>query len=272
MTTATAIDPDVLAVLQEAEVAEPDLVKLRQQLPRDLYRRVDLVLRRHGATWSRSRGGHVLGRAETILDHLVTTGGLRSRQSMGDFSTPPGLAAKMVALAGIAELPTTATILEPTAGRGALIRAVRAVRGDLSITAIEKDPLNVKLLHETFDGEATPVTIVEADFRRWTPTPDRWVNTPFSVLLANPPFHGSGYASILRRATTFLGRHALAMSIVPARLRSAAHEDQGSDDETWLWGRVQSSGRVIGPVLTTFGVETGSPITFDVLLVTWVAR
>lgn len=67
------------------------------------------------------------------------------------------------AIVELAELSDTARVLEPSAGRGALVRAIRKSCPDAEITAIEIDPARCALLQQLVDEEILNV-VREGDF------------------------------------------------------------------------------------------------------------
>ena len=89
--------------------------------------------------------------------------------------------------------------LEPSAGDGAIIRAVNARRQDVQWTAVELRPMRSELLCAAVDAtgktpaEAYKPAIVHSpqDFLTWKPNTDRVVmndERSFSVCLMNPPY------------------------------------------------------------------------------------
>lgn len=118
------------------------------------------------------------------------------RTSLQFYATPPAAAA---ALLREVYLPAGARVLEPSAGDGALLRAVsqRAVadprqRG-LRVDAVEVDPGRVATLRGLrLPGVALHVQ--PANFLTWP------VQPVYDAVLMNPPFHGTGWAQHVMHA------------------------------------------------------------------------
>lgn len=117
-----AVDPAILTILADAEL-DGDLLVLKTQLDRDEYVRVDKVLKSIGAKWNRSKGGHVLTEPESRerFEALLAEGKVEPIDKMGYFPTPERLVDLLVDLA---DVHANHTVLEPSAGRGAIVERV----------------------------------------------------------------------------------------------------------------------------------------------------
>lgn len=118
-------------------------------------------------------------------------------------------------------------VLEPSAGRGALIRALLRAGYVGRIVAVELDPTNLRLLRKQH-GEHPLITIVAGDIL----TADLGAYGPFDGAIMNPPFDAPGaknpllYIDHIRRVASLLRpRHHLT-AITPAnwRFRKGARE------------------------------------------------
>lgn len=96
------------------------------------------------------------------------------------FPTPPDVAARMVELAGEFHIDTR--VLEPSAGTGNLIAAVRAVSKAAPITAIEVNEALCRSLRHRFD-----IPVQGADFLTCEPES----LGAFDIILMNPPFRNA---------------------------------------------------------------------------------
>lgn len=96
------------------------------------------------------------------------------------FPTPPRVAARMMALAGLAP---GMTVLEPSAGSGNLVRAMLAV-GVLpaDVTACELSPDVAR----EFSRDFPAVPLVVGDFLEQS---GDYLGGPFDRVVMNPPFH-----------------------------------------------------------------------------------
>ncbi|KFF98058.1 hypothetical protein IQ62_27515 [Streptomyces scabiei] len=64
------IDPDVLGAIRSAELDGPAL-RLRGQLDRKLYERVNLALHAVGGTWDRYKRAHIFPVAAAMGQHQI---------------------------------------------------------------------------------------------------------------------------------------------------------------------------------------------------------
>jgi predicted RNA methylase len=133
----------VLAVISAATFDGP-LLKLPGQLPRAEYVAVAKVIEAAGGKWNRKAGAHVFeGDAAEAVEPVLLTGQVTSaKQEFGFFETPPALARKVAMLA---DLKDGMTMLEPSAGRGALVLAARA-QANVKVDAIELYPGNAVVM------------------------------------------------------------------------------------------------------------------------------
>jgi predicted RNA methylase len=215
-----AITPEVRAVLERSTV-DGNVVRLPEgQLARPLYEAVDKVLKALGGKWNRGKGGHVFERGieGQLADALASGRAVDQTRTQEQFFTPPAVAAVVW---GRADLRDDSHVLEPSAGRGALLAAPLAL-GCL-VTAVERDPLLVPALRGLL-GSAHGCGVWEADFTTWTPT----ARAPIDRVVMNPPFSRCQDIAHVTRAFDLLapgGRLVAVMS--PHRVRS---QDRPSND------------------------------------------
>ncbi|MEJ8837608.1 hypothetical protein [Ramlibacter sp. AN1133] len=139
------IDADVLEVLGLCR-AEENVVRLPpRQLPRELYERLNKVLTALGGKW---KGGKVQGfqfaeESGPILEVAVATGSFVRPQDFGFFWTPEPLVRRVIELADLEE---GMTVLEPSAGRGALALAAAKIVGKENVACVELLPKNAGFL------------------------------------------------------------------------------------------------------------------------------
>lgn len=190
-----AIDPAVQDVLDRSTVTGNTL-KLPEQLPRPDYVAVDKVLKGLGGKWDRRAGGHVFPfDPATLVTKAVNDGAYQDRaQTLQFFETPPDLAGDMACLAAI---QPGDRVLEPSAGHGALVRAV--LRAEPShVQAVEIDQHNVDVLNATIGmARATGrVSVVQCDFLEYASV----AAARFDVVVMNPPFSGGQDVAHIRAA------------------------------------------------------------------------
>lgn len=185
------------------------------QLDRPLYVEVNGALEALGGDWNRHAKGHLFkDDPRDALEEVAVAGGYLDRRKAFDlFETPDGLADDTVAHAHEhlvrRETPGYPTrVLEPSAGRGALVRAVLRVNPKASMTCVELDETHVPLLRDL-----TPRVHV-ADFMSWVP-PE--LPCFFDVIAMNPPFSkGQDIRHVTRAFERFLAPAGLLVAIMSA--------------------------------------------------------
>jgi predicted RNA methylase len=185
MTTTKKIPEDALNIIASMDITSdnnpnfPFVARITDgQLPRDLYVSVDKVLKAMGGKWDRHAKGHVFdGDPSDAIDSAVLTGSYTDKkQALQFFETPEALADELVAAA---EIRDGMRVLEPSAGRGRITRAIRRVAPLCNLVAIEIDPHNFVELN-TADGGLFILGDFMKDFAH-DETVDRVVmNPPFS--------------------------------------------------------------------------------------------
>lgn len=173
MTRPTRLSTDAQRVLGSMEV-EGNLARLPgEQLPRPLYLEVNEALSAIGGKWSRGKKAHVFaGDPRDALDQIILDGTFAdAKKSFEFFPTPDAVVDEL--LRGL-ELRSGARVLEPSAGRGAIARRLRAL--GLDVTCIE-------LMAENADAlETDGFAVVRQDFLTWM------LVEPFDAVVMNPPF------------------------------------------------------------------------------------
>jgi SAM-dependent methyltransferase len=201
------LDPDVKTVLESATFT-PDSVKLNGQLARPMYVRVNKVLELAGGIWNRKRQAHIFGEDPArVLGLAVATGTLdptavdisklpesaKLANFAADlFPTPPDLAARMVQLA---QIKPDHRVLEPSAGTGNILRAIRATHPGNTLVAVEIDErltAIVTMANRVHYGDFLDFRAVSIE----TGTFDR--------ILMNPPFSNGADIRHIQQAIKFL--------------------------------------------------------------------
>ncbi len=177
----TKLDPDVRDVLERSIITDTAVI-LPGQLTRDLYVRVDKVLKAAGGKWNRSAKSHVFPRDPREVLGLALTNGhiVDERKALQQFFTPADLAIRLVNAISIGPGDT---VLEPSAGAGALADAAERAGG--IVQCVEIDPHLVKILKEK------NYPTIQADFLTLEPnsylgefTLPIW----YDKIVMNPPF------------------------------------------------------------------------------------
>ena len=147
-------------------------------------------------------------------------GGIRSISAPSLFPTPPDLARRVVELAGI---ESGNHVLEPSAGTGALLDAIRETACAGSVVAIELNAALADSLRQRFDDERTRGvwTILGYDFLEYQPEA-----VTFDRIVMNPPFDRGADIRHIRHAFKMLAPGGRLVSICAngPRQQAAFHE------------------------------------------------
>jgi hypothetical protein len=164
-------------VLQACTI-EGNIVRLPDvELDRKLYTDVKKILGKIGGVWKgHQTQGFVFEQDPTDLLTEIAAGTKRNlKKEFQFFETGPELADRVVQLANI-DRPDL-VLGEPSAGRGALVKAVRRVHPSAIVHCYELQELN-----RTFLMKVPGVVLLGNDFMEAKPT------SMFDRLVANPPF------------------------------------------------------------------------------------
>lgn len=219
------LSPAALAALAACTYDDGDcLVKLPPQLDRKVYLEVNKALENFGGGWNRKRQGHVFSgiprTARAIIeDVLAAEGYVDKKKALDFFETPAPIARLLVKLA---DIKPGHQVLEPSAGRGALVTAIGEVCSSAYVVSVEVDPANVEVLRT---GGTAPTKwrsnkVIETDFLKLNGTHPDMPYTGFQRIVMNPPFQyecefvehafkflakGGRLVSVLSSGVTFRG-------------------------------------------------------------------
>jgi phospholipid N-methyltransferase len=201
MASRQTIELSVLNVLRSAELQGDKLVLTCGQLDRQMYQKVNKVLEGLGGKWSRKDRSHVFDsdcqeRVEAVIEagEYATSKDFNPKQFFGFFETPDGLADEIVRHANIGD---GMTILEPSAGSGQLVRAVRRGVGLPSrVIAVEVQGRFMVNLNQITEAA------YNIDFLKFSLGYD---GTPlFDRVVMNPPFAKQADIDHVMHAWSFL--------------------------------------------------------------------
>lgn len=167
--------PEAAEVLQKSKV-EGMIVKLPEgQLDRKIYTEVKNSLELIGGRWKGGKvAGFVFNEDPSGLLEQIANGEKRNlKKEFQFFGTPDHLADRLVELA---EVSIEHEVLEPSAGQGAIVRAIhRATHDGRQVSGYELMPVN-----QTFLSKITGFELLGDDFLSCAKHFDR--------IIANPPF------------------------------------------------------------------------------------
>lgn len=191
LTKILRFDPDVVAEIRKMTWNEDFTVGNMPKMDRELYERVAKALTALGGKWVRNKG-HVFptdprGQIEGFLE-----GGTITVARDGFFRTPAQVVERMLELVPLRD----GWILEPEAGDGALLDALRAHRPKLKAIAVEINPERFGILKvKGYDAYCD-------DFLIWKPTMHPGVK--ILQVYMNPPFEQEQDIDHVRRAWDWL--------------------------------------------------------------------
>lgn len=196
MAATWTIDDDIRAVLAQAVVTDRS-VTLAGQLDRKLYEGVNKVLEGIGGKWNRRERAHIFDSDPRAKLAEILDGGkaVNEQQKFQAFYTPPDVAARLVAGLGVSDF---SRVLEPSAGAGAIVAALRKLAPEAEICAVEINP-EMRGRLESADLRVDGLEI--GDFLEVTPA----VLGAFDVIAMNPPFTKGQDMRHVRHAFAFLG-------------------------------------------------------------------
>ena len=195
------IASDILAVLERASI-EGTALRLPGQVNPNLYTRCDKVLQAAGGRWVRKAQAHVFPEAPgLVIEQMCSTGELVTVQDFGYFPTPADVVKRLVELA---ELDPGLTVLEPSAGSGAIAR--QAAAAGCAVDCVELLEENVQALTQA--GIARDVTA--GDFLGMEPQPH------YDRVIMNPPFAKGADITHVTHAYDFLTADGLLIAVMAA--------------------------------------------------------
>jgi SAM-dependent methyltransferase len=188
------LSTQVTDILARSQI-QGNTLRLSGQLDRATYVEVNKALLALGGKWNRKAAAHVFdGDPNDAVASAVATGEVTDwKKEFQFFETPPELADRM------AELASGPNILEPSAGNGALLDAMkRAGLGNCHIFFCELNPKCCA----TVLAKHPEANFVGDDFLRMGS--EFGVCPGFDTIIMNPPFnHGQDIAHV-RHAFQFL--------------------------------------------------------------------
>ncbi|GAA2861067.1 methyltransferase [Nonomuraea rubra] len=199
------VSTDVLAEI-DALVIDGNQVRIAGQMEYAFYKKVDKVLQATGGKWNRKAKAHLFdGDPSEVLEQVLLTGQITTPQDLGYFPTPPTVVEHLLDLAN---LSAGSTVLEPSAGTGA-IAGPMAARG-LVVDCVELDPERAAVVREA--GYARQVLL--ADFL--TVQLGDLAGERYDAAVMNPPFAKQADITHVRHALDLVkpgGRLVSVMSI-----------------------------------------------------------
>jgi len=200
------IDNKVLDVLSNASM-NGNALQLTGQLDRTLYVSVNKVLELAGGKWSRKEKAHIFeSDAADVMDSIILTGKIANKkQELGYFPTPSTVVERLIELA---EINNGDRILEPSAGSGNILKAIRLAFPLNYINAVEIDDRHTEL-------KQWADAAVYMDFLT---LPHRGGDESrfYDRIVMNPPFGRNAAPAHVQHARKFLKHGGRLVSVMPS--------------------------------------------------------
>lgn len=200
MIVAKRIDADVLKVLLRSAVCEGNTVRITETLDRKLYLRVNQVLEALGAKWNRRAKAHIFtpfdlaeqAFAAMIIGDAVTAGEyVDAAKEYQFFETPKAVTDVLLVAAAIEH---GMSVLEPSAGLGALAREAREVGGNVKCVE-SNEKMADELTKQDFVVACCDFLILDVSLPGYSAVVatrlPQWVDSRVDRVLMNPPFSRS---------------------------------------------------------------------------------
>jgi predicted RNA methylase len=203
-TSAQRIPQSVLEVLSRS-TAEGDKLRLPPgQLVRTLYTATNKVIELMGGKWDRKSATHVFKGEDVLerLDNALLTGTVHDNvKHYQFFPTPPDVVAMLIEMA---DLSAGMTVLEPSAGDGAIVKGLLAVTSEVMCHEIQPDKCATL---RTLAGDSS---VFEGNFLEHSPL------ELFDRVVMNPPFTRQQDIDHVLHAHKFLKPDGVLVSVMGA--------------------------------------------------------
>jgi predicted RNA methylase len=203
------IDTDVEVILRAAKL-EGNKLTLQGQLTPQMYKKVMKVLELIGFKWNKKEKCHIGegDSAEKLKEGLGSGEVVNEKKTYQFFETPKEVARKLVELADIGAFDR---VLEPSAGKGAIIRAIQEGCPSLGIIyACELNPAMIGDLEvlgeESRKAGRGDVIIEHGDFLEH--------EGKYNRIVMNPPFSGGQDCLHVRHAYDLLMDNGVVVAIM----------------------------------------------------------
>ncbi len=198
-------DADVADVLRRSTAAGSTLTLPGGRFDHKLYERVDKAIKLMGGKWNRKQRMHLFPEANAgqLLAAALDDGSVLDRkQTFQFFETPLDVVWRLVELARI---QPGMTVLEPSAGRGAIAREIKE-HVSCALACVELDPAHTADLKPLCDLLHTGTDFLQFELGPGAAGYDR--------IVMNPPFSGGQDAEHVAHAFDLLGPGGRLVAIV----------------------------------------------------------
>ncbi len=217
------LDGRAIVALDKAETTDTQ-VRITEQLPADVWKSVAKVLNMLGGTFQPGRSAFTFTEdPRPALRKVIQTGVCRTRAvAEGYVPTPADLAEELTTYpySDLARMPKGSRVLEPSAGDGAIVRAILDANDEIEVVAIE--PNEQRFPHLPDGGRVTAVCSTFEGYAAGH------AGELFDAVVMNPPFAVPGRPSLwidhVLTAWGMLEPGGRLVSVVPDGFRSRSDQ------------------------------------------------
>ena len=210
------INPAALQAIASASYSGREM-RLAGQLDSKTYAAVDAIAQAAGGKWNRKARVHIFSSdAKAAIDQAIESGAVTRKQDLGQFDSPPAVVARILELA---QIRAGMSVLEPSAGLGAIAHAAAAAGAIVS--CVELDPSRAAVL------KTEGFKVLVGDFLTFSHL------GPFDLALMNPPFAGQVDIDHVRHAAAMLRPGGLLIAVMSAGVEFR-QDRKASEFRAWL--------------------------------------
>ena len=206
------------------------------QLERDMYTRVNKALEALGGKWNRKAGRHVFESDPRLQWASVVENGTITVEQDGFFETPRAITLQMLDIAPLTR--HTLLILEPSAGRGAILDVL--LEQDIAhhmIHICEKNPGRREYLAEKYklQHDVCMIRVVATDFLEYQIASFKSGERMYAYdrIYANPPFENGQDIDHVRHMYDLLRQGGMLVSVMGEHAFFAG-DKKSRDFRDWL--------------------------------------
>lgn len=210
------VNPAALQAIASASFSGREM-RLAGQLDGKTYAAVNAIAEAAGGKWNKKARVHLFpGDARSAIDAAIESGAVTRKQDLGQFDSPPAVVARILELA---QIRAGMSVLEPSAGLGAIAHAAAAAGA--VVTCVELDPNRAAVLK--IEG----FKVLAGDFLTFSHI------GPFDLALMNPPFAGQVDIDHVRHAFAMLRPGGLLVAVMSAGV-SFRQDRRAAEFRAWL--------------------------------------
>jgi type I restriction-modification system DNA methylase subunit len=194
------LSEEVLTILSTAEINGLTVRLTCGKLDRKLYLDVNMALEALGGKWNRKTQGHDFSSNPTDkLENAILTAEVTPPNKNGYFPTPKPIVQQLIKLA---EIQPNMTVLEPSAGQGAIADEIRNM--GIKVYCAEILPENLKILQTKGHNIISRDIFAYAAFEK------------FDRIVMNPPFENQADIEQINHVFDMLKPKGILVSVMAA--------------------------------------------------------